>query len=307
MTHVFCHSRWMTLLLTVSVGLVLAGCDSGPAADTASGIIAPVTPQLDFGSIQPDSSRSDTLALEYRGVSERPRVDTASLPDVYTVETLEETGSPSDGSSSFRVSFSGSRPGDYATPIRFRAGGVTGTVEFAGIVIGPQTIADFESDVQGFLAFNGPSISQVEGSEGNGELLVEGTNLGGEGVFPVVVKPFSNTVNFEDTPVIEMRVRVAASSDGPAILRTALNSPEGDPNANATVPDLVEEVPANGEYDTYYFNFRDNFVRFDGAPVDPTQIAEIVLLVNDNNSDTFTGDIYIDEIRRRPAIPDDDE
>jgi hypothetical protein len=297
----------MILLLTVAVGLVLAGCDSGPAADTASGIISPVNPQLDFGSIQPDSSRSDTLMLEYRGLSERPRVDTASLPDVYAVETLEETGAPDNGSSSFRVTFSGSQPGDYASPIRFRASDVTGTVQFAGIVIGPQTIADFESDLEGFLAFNGPGISQVDGSQDNGELLIEGTNLGGPGVFPVVVKPFSNPVNFEDTPVIEMRVRVAASSDGPAVLRTALNGAEGNADANATVPDLVAEVPADGEYATYYFTFRDNFVQFDGVPVDPTQIGELVILVNDNRPDTFTGDIYIDEIRRRPAIPESAE
>lgn len=295
----------MILLLTVAVGLVLAGCDSGPAADTPSGIISPVNPQLNFGSIQPDSSRSDTLMLEYRGLSERPRVDTASLPDVYTVETLEETGGPDNGSSSFRVTFSGSQPGDYASPIRFRGSGVTGTVQFAGIVIGPQTISDFEEGTDGFLAFNGPSISQVDGSQGNGELLIEGNSLGGSLVFPVVVKPFSNPVNFEDTPVIEMRVRVSASSDGPAILRTALNGAEGNADANATVPDLVEEVPANGEYATYYFTFRDNFVQYDGVPVDPTQIGEFVILVNDNMSDTFTGDIYIDEIIRRPSIPDD--
>jgi hypothetical protein len=48
-------------------------------------------------------------------------------------------------------------------------------------------------------------------------------------------------------------------------------------------------------------------VQFDGVPVDPTQIGELVILVNDNRPDTFTGDIYIDEIRRRPAIPESAE
>jgi len=300
------RTRLLTpFVLLLFVGLLGTGCDSGGSSG-GGGIIAPVTPQLDFGSIQPDSARSDTLMLDYQGLDERPRVDTTSLPDVYTVETLEETGAPDDGSSSFRTTFSGSRPGDYASPIRFRAGGVTGTVQFAGIVIGPQTISNFEEGTDGFLAFNGPSIRRVEDDQGNGQLLIEGSSLGGELVFPVVVKPFSAPVNFEDTPVIEMRVRVAASSDGPAVLRTALNGAGENADANATVPDLVEEVPADGEYATYYFTFRDNFVQFDGVPVDPTQIGEFVILVNDNMPDTFTGDIYIDEIRRRPTIPEDD-
>jgi hypothetical protein len=113
-------------------------------------------------------------------------------------------------------------------------------------------------------------------------------------------------VNFEDTPVVEMRIRVTSSSDGPAVLRGALNGAGENADANATVPELVAEVPADGEYATYYFNFRGNFVQFDGVPVDPTQIGEFVILINDNNPDTFTGDIYIDEIRRRPGIPEDD-
>jgi hypothetical protein len=36
-------------------------------------------------------------------------------------------------------------------------------------------------------------------------------------------------------------------------------------------------------------------------------MGEIVLLLNDNNPNTFTGTIYIDEIRRRPAIPESGE
>jgi hypothetical protein len=289
----------MILLLTVAAGLVLAGCDSGPTADTASGVIAPVNPEVSF-RVQPDSAQSDTLMLEYRGLSERPRPDTASLPDVYSVEVGEETGTPDNGSSTFLVTFAGPRQsGNYASPIRFRAGDVTTTVRFAGTVIGPQTLADFESGVEGFFAFGGPGLSQEDG-----QLRIDGTGLGGVGNFPGLVKPFSAPVNFEDTPVVEMRIRVTSSSSGPAVLRTALNGAGDNADANVTVPELVAEVPADGEYATYYFDFRGNFQQFDGVPVDPTQIGEIVILTNDNNPNTFTGTIYIEEILRRPAIPE---
>jgi len=304
MNHIFfCSRRALYLLLPVVVaGLLLAGCDSGPAADTADGVIAPVTSQVDF-RVQPDSSQADTLTLRYEGLSERPRPDPASLPDVYTVEVGEETGTPSDGESTFVVTFTGPRQsGNYAFPIRFRAGGVTATVRFAGTVIGPQTVADFESGTDGFSAFGGPGISHEDG-----QLRIDGTNLGGEGVFPGIVKPFNAPVNFEDTPVVEMRIRVTSSSDGPAVLRAALNGAGDNADANVTVPELVAEVPADGEYATYYFDFRNNFQQFDGVPVDPTQIGEIVILTNDNNPDTFTGTIFIDEILRRPAIPESDE
>ena len=302
MTHVFSRSRRVLplLLIVVAAGLVLAGCDSGPATDTASGVIAPVNSQVDF-RVQPDSSGADTLTLGYQGLSERPRPDTASLPDVYTVEVGEETGTPADGESTFLVTFAGPREaGNYAAPIRFRAGGVTATVRFAGTVIGPQTISDFESGVDGFFAFGGPGISQEDG-----QLRIDGTNLGGAGVFPGIVKPFNSPTNFEDTPVVEMRMRVVASDT--AVVRTALNGAGDNADANPTVPELVAEVPGGEGYSTYYFDFRDNFVQFDGVPVDPTQMGEIVLLINDNNPNTFTGTIYIDEIRRRPAIPESNE
>jgi len=287
------------LIAVVAAGFVLAACDSGPSQDTASGVIAPVNPQVDF-RVQPDSSQSDTLTLEYRDLSERPRPDTASLPDVYSVEVDEETGTPSNGSSTFLITFTGPREsGNYAAPIRFRAGGVTATVRFAGTVIGPQTIADFESGVEGFFAFGGPGVSQEDG-----QLRIDGNNLGGAGVFPGLAKPFSAPVNFEDTPVVEMRIRVAASDT--AVIRTALNGAGDNADANVTVPELVAEVPGNQGVDTYYFDFRGNFQQFDGVPVDPSQIGEIVLLINDNNPNTFTGTIFIEEIRRRPAIPEDD-
>jgi hypothetical protein len=167
-------------------------------------------------------------------------------------------------------------------------------------VIGPQTVADFESGTEGFFAFGGPGISQEDG-----QLRIDGTNLGGVGVFPGIVKPFNSPTNFEDTPVVEMRMRVVASDT--AVVRTALNGAGDNADANVTVPELVAEVPGGQGYSTYYFDFRGNFQQFDGVPVDPTQMGEIVLLINDNNPSTFTGTIYIDEIRRRPAIPESAE
>jgi hypothetical protein len=286
------------LLAVTTAGLVLTGCDTGPSADTAEGVIAPVTSQISF-RVQPDSAQADTLTLEYEGLDERPRPDTASVPSVYAVEVGEETGTPSDGASTFLVTFNGpSESGNYAAPIRFRAGRVVATVQFAGTVIGPQTIADFENGTEGFFAFGGPGLSQEDG-----QLRIDGTNLGGSGVFPGLAKPFDAPVSFEDTPVVEMRIRVVASDT--AIVRTALNGAGDNADANVTVPELVAEVPGDQGYSTYYFDFRDNFQQFDGVPVDPSQIGEIVLLINDNNPDTFTGTIYIDEIRRRPGIPDD--
>ena len=301
MTHFVSRPRraLCSLLIVAATGLVLAGCDSGPAQDAASGVIAPVASEVGF-RVQPDSSQSDTLTLQYEGLDERPRPDTASVPDAYTVEVREEIGTPDNGSSTFLVTFAGPREsGSYASPIRFRAGDVAVTVRFAGTVIGPQTITDFESGVDGFFAFGGPGISQEDG-----QLRIDGNSLGGSGNFPGIGRPFNAPTDFSSTPVVEMRIRVTASSDGPALLRTALNGAGDNADANPTVPELVAEVPANGEYATYYFDFRDNFVQFDGVPVDPTRIGETVILINDNNPDTFTGTIYIDEIRRRPALPE---
>ena len=302
MTHFVSRFRraLCSLLIVVAAGLVLAGCDSGPSQDTAGGVIAPVSSEVSF-RVQPDSSQSDTLTLQYEGLSERPRPDEASVPEAYTVEVGEETGTPSDGQSKFLVTFAGpTQSGSYASPIRFRAGGVTVTVRFAGTVIGPQLIADFESGVEGFSAFGGPSISQEDG-----QLRIDGNNLGGSGNFPGIVKPFNAPVDFSSTSVVEVRMRVVASDT--AVVRAALNGAGDNADANATVPDLVAEVPGDQGYSTYYFDFRGNFVQFDGVPVDPTQIGEIVFLINDNNPNTFTGTIYMDEIQRRPGIPDTTE
>ena len=78
MTHdsSYAHQVLRFLLIVVAAGLVLAGCDAGPATDPADGAIAPGHPQGAL-RVQLDSARSDTLALEARGLSERPRPDAA--------------------------------------------------------------------------------------------------------------------------------------------------------------------------------------------------------------------------------------
>lgn len=300
MTHVFRRSCRVLLLLTVAAGLVLAGCDSG-STDGGGGIIAPNTSQVSF-SVEPDSSQTKSFTLSYRGLNDRPQFDAENIPSIYQIETTEETGSPSDGTSTFEVTFNGpGESGSYAAPVRFRAGGTSTVIRLAGTVLGIQVIADFEDGVAGFFPFGGPGVSAEDG-----QLRIDGSNVGGSGNFPGIVKPFDSPVSFEDTPVVSAKIKVTPSSDGPAILRAALNGAGDNPDANATVPPLVKEVPADGEYATYYFDFRGNFVQFDGQQVDPSQIGEIVFLINDNNPDTFTGTIYMDDLKRRQNIPDDE-
>lgn len=287
-----------TLSVLLALTLVLTGCDSGSSGD--EGLIAPTTPEVSF-RVQPDSSQTDTVVVRYTGLSERPQPDTASFPSYYSVEVGDESGSPEDGESIFLVTFNGpTESGSYNVPVRFRSGRTVATVRFAGIVIGPQLITDFEDGIGNVSAFSGPG---VQGEDG--QLRIDASNVGGSGVFPGVTKPFDAATDFSATPVVEARIKVTADSDGPAVLRAALNGAGDNADANATVPEVVAEVPADGEYRRYYFNFRNNFVQFDGVPVDPSQIGELVFLLNDNNADTFTGTIYIDEILRRPAVPED--
>lgn len=175
-------------------------------------------------------------------------------------------------------------------------------MRLAGAVVRVFPVTDYEDGTTTIVPFGGPG-AQIQ----NGQLLIQGTDLGGSGVFPGVATILDETTDFSNTPVVAARIKVASSSDGPAILRAALNTEGGDetPNANRTVDAVVKEVPADGEYATYYFDFRNNFVQFDGQQADPSKIAEVVFLINDNNPDTFTGTIFIDEINRRQNIPVD--
>lgn len=292
------RTRLLTpFVLLLFVGLIAAGCDSGSSG--GGGIIAPDDAEVTF-NVQPNTAESKSVTVSYSGLSDRPTIDTTGIPDAYAVEVAEENGSPGNGATTFDITFNGpGTPGSYASPVRLRAGGTTATMRLAGTVLGIFTVADFEGGVEGFEAFNGPGIQQEDG-----QLRIDGSNVGGAGVFPGIAKGFSSPTDFSNTPVIAARIKVTSSSAGPAILRAALNGAGSNPDANVTVPALVKEVPADGAYVTYYFDFRGNFQRFDGAPSDPSQIGELVFLINDNNPQTFTGTIYIDEINRRQTIPE---
>jgi hypothetical protein len=291
------RTRLLTpVFLLLVVGLLGAGCDSGSSG--GGGIIAPNDGEVTF-NVKPDSTESKSVTVSYSGLSDRPTIDTTGIPDSYSIEVAEENGSPGNGSTTFNVTFNGpAEPGSYPTPVRLRAGGATATMRLVGSVIRVFTVADYGPDAQEIVAFGGPS-AQVQ----NGELVIQGEGLGGELVFPGVATIFDETTDFSGTPVLAARIKVASSSDGPAILRAALNGAEGNADANVTVDPLVKEVPADGSYATYYFDFRGNFRQFDGAEVDPSRMAEVVFLVNDNNPDTFSGTIYIDEVNRRQNIP----
>lgn len=291
------RTRLLTpVFVLLFVGLLGAGCDSGSSG--GGGIIAPNDGEVTF-NVKPDSSESKSVTISYSGLSDRPTIDTTGIPDSYAVELAEENGSPGNGATTYNVTFNGPRePGSYPTPVRLRAGGTTATMRLVGSVIRVFPVANYGADAQEIATFAGPS-AQAQ----NGELVIQGANLGGEFVYPGVATILDTTTNFSGTPVLAARIKVASSSDGPAVLRAALNGADPNPDANVTVDPLVKEVPADGNYATYYFDFRGNFRQFDGAPVDPSKMAEVVFLINDNNPDTFSGTIFIDEITRRQNIP----
>ncbi len=144
------------------------------------------------------------------------------------------------------------------------------------------------------------------------ELSLTGTDVGGSGQFPGVAHILNSATDFSQTPVVVVRMKVESSSNGPAIIRTALNQ-AGDPDlpdANSSADALIAEVPADGQYRDYYFDFTGLFVQFDGQTVDATNIGEVVFLVNDDaalgflgQSGTFTGEIVVDRVARRADVP----
>ena len=296
-------------------GTVLAGCDQGGVNDDGSNIITPNTSRVDFevrpGT--PDTTRQ--LTLTYTDLRERPRP--VEVPTPFTIEVAEESGSASDGSSVFDVTFS--PPDDIASfteRVLFQAGDEYTTIQLFGSAgFDDELITDYAGTGivdpvgTGIIGFNGIGASNLEG-----QLALEGNDTGGPNNFPGVVHILNETVDFGQTPVLVARMKVSADSPGPAIVRAALNQAGDLPDANTSAASLIKEIPADGEYREYYFDFRDLFVQFDGQPVDPTNIGEVVLLVNDGGSlgflersDTFTGTILIDRLARRPNIPGEDD
>jgi len=286
---------------------MLTGCDQGGMNDDGDNFIAPNTSRIAF-EVQPGTpDTTQQFTLTYTSLDERPRP--VEVPERFAIEVAEETGNPSDGSSVFNVTFS--PPDDIMSvteKVRFKAGRRYATIQLFGSVgFDDELITDYGGTgvVDDVIGFNGIGAGTVEG-----QLTMEGNDTGGPGQFPGVVHILSETIDFGATPVLVARMKVSEDSPGPAIVRAALNQVGNPPDANTSADPLIKEVPADGEYREYYFDFRDLFVQFDGQPVDATNIGEVVFLVNDGGaleflgrSDTFTGTIFVDRLARRPDLP----
>jgi len=294
-------------MLTVLVVSLLAGCDQGGINDDGDNFIAPNSSRIAFEVRPGTPDTTQQFTLTYTSLDERPRP--VEVPERFAMEVAEETGSPSDGSSVFDVTFS--PPDDIMSvteKVRFKAGRRYATIQLFGSVgFDDELLTDYGGTgvVDDVIGFNGIAASPVEG-----QLSLTGDEAGGPGQFPGVVHVLSETVDFGATPVLVARMKVSEDSPGPALVRAALNQAGDLPDANTSADPLIKEVPADGEYREYYFDFRDLFVQFDGQPVDATNIGEVVLLVNDGGAleflgrtDAFTGTIFIDRLARRPDLP----
>jgi beta-glucanase (GH16 family) len=297
-------------LVLLGAGLITA-CDQGGMNDDGDNFIAPNTSRVSFEVTPGTPDTTQQLTLTYTALDARPTPQ--DVPAPFTIEKVNDTGSPSDGSSVFNVTFS--PPEDIASfteKVIFAANGRYATIQLFGSVgFDDELVTDYggRGVVDDVIGFNGIGATTI-----NGELSLSGSDTGGPGNFPGVVHVLSETVDFGATPVVVARMKVSAESPGPAIVRAALNQPGNAPDANTSADALIKEVPADGEYRNYYFDFRDLFVQFDGQPVDATNIGEVVFLVNDGGaleflgrSDTFTGTILVDRMARRPDIPGEDD
>jgi hypothetical protein len=251
-------------LLLVGVGSALVGCDQGGANDDGDNFIAPSTSRVSFEVRPGAADTTQQLTLTYTDLTSRPRP--ADVPTPFVIEMVEETGSPSDGSSVFNVTFSPPQDvSSFTEKVLFEAGDRVVTIQLFGAVgFEDELITDYAGSgiVDEIIAFNGVGTSNVEG-----QLSISGMDVGGAGVFAGTAHVLSETVDFSETPVLVARMKVSADSDGPAIVRAALNQVGDPPDANSSAPPLIKEVPADGEYTDYYFDFRDLFVQFDGQPI----------------------------------------
>ncbi|MES3628933.1 MAG: family 16 glycosylhydrolase [Longimonas sp.] len=297
--------------LSLFAGGLFVGCDQGGMSDDGNNFIAPNTSRLSFEVAPGAPDTTQQLTLSYNSLDEHPSPDEVSGP--FSIEVADETGSPSNGSSTFNVTFT--PPEDissFTERVVFRSGSQAVTIQLFGAVgFDDELITNYAGDgvVTDFFGFNGIGAEAV-----NGQLVLTGSDTGGPGQFPGVVHLFDGVVDFSETPVLVARMKVSDESAGPAIVRAALNQQGDAPDANASVAPLIKEVPADDEYREYYFDFRDNFAQFDGQPVDPSNIAELVFLVNDDGSlqalersDTFTGTVFVDRVARRADIPGEED
>jgi beta-glucanase (GH16 family)/PKD repeat protein len=303
-------------------GGVLAGCDQSPMNDDGDNVITANSQRISF-EVRPGApDTTQQLTLTYTNLAARPRPE--EVPDPFSIDLVEDTGSTDNGTSVFNVTFSPSEDiTTFVEPVRFDADGRTVTIQLFGDVGFDDTlITDYlgggvvDAEV-GPAADPLPPIFFFNGIAGanivDGQLNVEGAETGGPGVFPGLAHGLNEVVDFTDTQVVVARMKVSEDSPGPAFVRLALNTTDG-PDANASIEPLVKEVPADGEYREYYFDFRDNFAQFDGQPADPSIVGEVVLLVNDGGSlgflgrsDTFTGTLSVARLARRGDIPGEED
>jgi len=295
-------------ILSVATLAALSGCDQGGLNDDGDNFIAPSTSRVGFEVRPGAADTTQELTLTYTALDTRPQP--GDVPGPFTIELVEESGSPADGSSVYDVTFSPTEESSsFTEKVVFTAGRRYVTIQLFGFVgFDDELITDYAGTgiVDDFFGFNG-----LEGAAAvDGELSVPGSDAGGPGQFPGVAHALTELPDFGATPVVVARMKVSADSPGPAIVRMALNQAGDLPDANSSATPLIKEVPADGEYQDYYFDFRDLFVQFDGAPVDPTNLSEVVLLVNDGasldflgRSDSFTGTLSVDRLARRQSIP----
>ena len=297
--------------LVLLTGGILTGCDQGGVNDDGDNIITPSTSRVAFEVTPGTADTTQQLTLTYTDLDARPQP--TDVPAPFTIEVVEETGEPSDGSSVFDVTFSPPEEiASFTEKVVFEASDQYVTIQLVGSVgFDDELVTDYAGMgvVNDIIGFNGIGASNVEG-----QLSLSGSETGGPGQFPGAAHILDEVVDFGQTPVLVARMKVSADSETPAIVRAALNQAGDLPDANTSADPLIKEIPADGEYRNYYFDFRDLFVQFDGQPVDPTNIGEIVFLVNDGGSleflgrsDTFTGTILVDRLARRPDIPGEDD
>ena len=175
-------------------GGLLAGCDQNPVNDDGDNAITPDISRVAFEVRPGTPDTTQQLTLSYTSLSSRPR-PTEDVPEPFSIEPIEDTGSPGDGTSVFSVTFSPSEGiATFAEPVRFSADGRVVTIQLFGDVGFDDTlITDYvgggvvDAEV-GPAADPLPPIFFFNGIAGanivDGQLNVEGNETGGPNVFP---------------------------------------------------------------------------------------------------------------------------
>lgn len=134
----------------------------------------------------------------------------------------------------------------------------------------------------------------------NGEFVGDVENYGGNGSFPgMSIKPgglgFSTPVDFTDTPVIRLDIKVSADSSKDLPVHMQVLTDNG--TYNGTDATTRRTAPADGSFATYYFDAS-------GASSDQlSTVNELIFHLNEGNVDPFTGTITFDTLRRRADVP----